>query len=244
MGNLAEKYDLSRFDEGCSELGLVLSEKQKEQLLLYYEMLVEKNKVMNLTAVTEFQDVLLLHYLDSFCLVNLLRPEEKESFLDLGTGAGFPGVPLKILFPACAFTLADSLNKRVNFLQEVIGACGLEDIQAVHGRAEDLARQAQYRQQYTYCLSRAVAPLNILAEYCLPFVKKGGAFISYKSNSIDEEIANAGKAISLCGGKLETVVHYDLPGTDIPRTLVCIRKEKDTPAVYPRKAGTPSKKPL
>ncbi len=237
-------YDLTVLREGCRGLGITLTGDQEEQLITYYELLTEKNKVMNLTAVTEFNDVLLLHYLDSFSLVKIGQPSDGERFLDLGTGAGFPGIPLKILFPSCSFTLADSLRKRVDFLQEVIAACGLKEIRAVHGRAEDLARMSEYREAFDNCLSRAVAPMNVLAEYCLPFVKKGGAFTAYKSNTIDMEIEEAKKAIAVCGGETEKIVHFTLPGSDVERSLALIRKVKDTPSTYPRRAGIPSKKPL
>ena len=187
-------YNFKPLTNELEKLSITLSEKQIEQFTKYYEMLVEKNKVMNLTAITEFDEVLEKHFLDSVSLIRAKDLHESLTVLDLGTGAGFPGIPLKIVFPELKVTLADSLNKRVLFLQEVIEELELKDIEAVHGRAEDLARDKQYREQYDLCVSRAVANLSTLSEYCLPFVKIGGEFISYKSGDCEEEAAAAKSA--------------------------------------------------
>lgn len=237
-------YDFSRFRNVLLQWGIPLSDLQQEQLLRYYEMLIEKNKVMNLTAITEFNDVLEKHFLDSIAVGQFVNLNEEFSMIDLGTGAGFPGLPLKIIFPKLRVTLADSLNKRILFLDEVIEHLGLDGITTVHGRAEDLAVKPEYREQYDFCVSRAVANLSSLSEYCLPFVKLGGTFISYKSGEIEEELAAAKKAIFLLGGKVREVIPFQLAGTDISRSFIMIGKEKKTPKLYPRKSGTPTKKPL
>lgn len=237
-------YDLTWFEHILSEWKISLSEKQKTQFLTYYEMLVEKNKVMNLTAVTEFDEVLRKHFLDSISLCQFETLHEEKTLLDLGTGAGFPGIPLKIVFPELRITLADSLNKRILFLEEVIKELELSGIDTVHARAEELARNKDYREQFDYCVSRAVANLSTLSEYCLPFVKLGGKFISYKSGEIEEEAAAAKHAIFLLGGEVKDIHKFKIQETDLHRSFVMIEKVKKTPKAYPRKAGTPSKIPL
>lgn len=237
-------YDFSKFSSILEQWQIPFSEKQREQLTVYYEMLVEKNKVMNLTAITEFEDVLEKHFLDSIAVARYVDLTGELCVIDLGTGAGFPGMPLKIMFPNMKITLADSLNKRILFLNEVVDALKLEGVTTVHGRAEDLAVDPNYREQYDYCVSRAVANLSTLSEYCLPFVKSGGSFISYKSGEIEEELSAAKKAIFLLGGRVKEVIPFQLDGTDINRSFVMIGKEKKTPKAYPRKSGMPSKKPL
>lgn len=237
-------YDYTKFKNILEKWKIPFSELQQEQLTVYYEMLIEKNKVMNLTAITEFEDVLEKHFLDSIAVARYVDLTDQLSLIDLGTGAGFPGMPLKIMFPNLNVTLADSLNKRITFLNEVIDELKLEGIATVHGRAEDLASTINYREQYDYCVSRAVANLSTLSEYCLPFVKIGGTFISYKSGEIEEELSDAKKAIFLLGGQTRKVIPFRLDGTDISRNFVMIEKVKKTPKAYPRKSGTPSKKPL
>ena len=225
-------------------LGLSLEEEALERFETYYYMLIEKNKVMNLTAITEREQVTDKHFIDSLCLVKAYDLKRDISIIDVGSGAGFPGIPLKIAFPHLKVTLIDSLKKRVIFLNEVIERLGLTDIQALHFRAEDAATSEQHRQSYDLAVSRAVANLSTLSEYCLPLVKKGGSFIAYKSAGCDEEIGAAKRAISLLGGRPGAVYEFELPGTDIGRSLVSIEKVKDTPGKYPRKAGTASKMPL
>lgn len=226
------------------ELSIVLNDKQIQQFEQYYNILVEWNKVMNLTAITEYEEVVEKHFLDSLTIVYAINMEKIETLIDVGTGAGFPGIPLKIAFPHLKVTLLDSLNKRIKFLNEVIDLLELDDIKAIHGRAEDYAKQAEYREQYDICVSRAVANLATLSEYCLPYVKVDGLFVPYKSGEIDEELKSSEKVVSILGGKVEEVVKFQLPGTDIGRSFVKIHKIKETKKKYPRKAGMPTKEPL
>lgn len=237
-------YNLEKFKNGLQQLHIALSEKQMEQFLQYYELLVEKNKVMNLTAITEFDEVVEKHFLDSVSLTKQLDLHQPLKVLDLGTGAGFPGIPLKIVFPELEITLMDSLNKRVLFLKDVISSLQLENIEAVHGRAEEAARNKKYRESFDLCVSRAVANISTLSEYCLPFVKIGGSFISYKSSTIEDELEEGKKGIAILGGKVKDVYKFTLPESELQRSFVIIEKEKKTPKAYPRKAGTPSKEPL
>lgn len=237
-------YNLEKFKNGLQQLHIALSEKQMEQFLQYYELLVEKNKVMNLTAITEFDEVVEKHFLDSVSLTKQLDLHQPLKVLDLGTGAGFPGIPLKIVFPELEITLMDSLNKRVLFLQDVISSLQLENIEAVHGRAEEAAKNKKYRESFDLCVSRAVANISTLSEYCLPFVKVGGSFISYKSSTIEDELEDGKKGIAILGGKVKDVYKFTLPDSELQRSFVIIEKEKKTPKAYPRKAGTPSKEPL
>jgi 16S rRNA (guanine527-N7)-methyltransferase len=237
-------YNIDKLKKGLESLHITLTEHQFDQLLSYYDMVIEKNKVMNLTAITEFDEVVEKHFLDSLSLCLVKNLHEEISLLDLGTGAGFPGIPLKIAFPELRITLMDSLNKRILFLQEVIDTLQLHQIEAIHGRAEETARNKTYRESFDLCVSRAVANISTLSEYCLPFVKEGGQFISYKSSVIDEELEQGKKAINTLGGKVLQVYKFNLAESDQQRSFVVIDKIKKTPKVYPRKAGTPSRSPL
>lgn len=240
-------YNLESFQNGLKELNISYSDKQVDQFIRFYELLVERNKVMNLTGITDFEDVIHKHFLDSLCLVKALPDvsNKKEcKILDLGTGAGFPGIPLKIMFPDLDLVLLDSLNKRILFLQDVIEQLDLHKIIAVHGRAEELARKKEYRQRFDYCVSRAVSNLSSLSEYCLPFVKVGGNFISYKSADISGELKQSAKAVSVLGGELKKNIEFQLPGAEDGRSLVVIEKVFQTPKGYPRKSGTPTKNPI
>ncbi|WP_349945507.1 16S rRNA (guanine(527)-N(7))-methyltransferase RsmG [Lacrimispora sp. BS-2] len=227
-------------------LSIELKENQINQFYNYFQLLVEWNKFMNLTAIIEMDEVITKHFVDSLSLIKAVEEIGTKDYriIDVGTGAGFPGIPLKIAFPDLRITLMDSLNKRVNFLNEVINGLGLEKIEAIHGRAEDLGRDTLHREQYDFCVSRAVANLSTLSEYCMPFVKVGGHFIPYKSGKIEEELAAAKHAIFLLGGSVEEVKTFLLPGTDVERSLVKIVKNNGISKKYPRKAGLPSKEPL
>ncbi len=235
---------INTFKNKINTLHIELNEEQYKQYVTYYEMVVEKNKVMNLTGITEFNEFIDKHYIDSLSIVKAVDMNQVNSMIDVGTGAGFPGIPLKIAFPHLKITLLDSLNKRINFLNEVIDALGLENVETCHGRAEDFGHRKDYREKYDLCASRAVANLATLSEYCLPFVKIGGQFVSYKSGNVDNELKESAKAIKILGGEAGKVCSFVLPETDFARTLVPITKVKATGNKYPRKAGTPSKEPL
>ena len=233
-----------RFDQELETLGIRLTDVQKRQFDRYYELLIEWNRVMNLTGITEYDEVNLKHFTDSLTIVRIKSMEDVSTLIDVGTGAGFPGIPVKIAFPHIKVTLLDSLNKRIKFLNQVVEELDLEDVVTLHGRAEDYAKKEEYREQFDLCASRAVANLSTLSEYCLPFIKKGGCFVSYKSADSDEEIQQSEKALDILGGKIEKVDKFVLPGSDMGRALVMIKKVKNTPRKYPRKAGVPSKEPL
>ena len=230
--------------ERMSAFGITLTDEMQRQFDRYFELLVEWNKVMNLTGITDYDEVNEKHFLDSLAVVRVLDLSGTDRVIDIGTGAGFPGIPLKIVFPHLHVTLLDSLNKRIRFLGHVAEELQLADVELLHGRAEDFAKKKEYRETYDLCVSRAVANLATLSEYCLPYVKENGYFIPYKSGEIEEELDASKKAVSLLGGKIETVEKFTLPGTDIRRSLVKIRKVKKTPGKFPRKAGLPSKEPL
>ncbi len=235
---------LTYIKDEFSKINIELSESQAAQFEQYYEMLIAKNEVMNLTAITDFEEVVQKHFIDSVMIKELHTPKSGERWIDIGTGAGFPGLPLKIVYPQLTITLLDSLNKRVNFLREVADGLKLENVEALHGRAEEYAKKPEYREQFDCCVSRAVANLASLSEYCLPFVKVGGRFVPYKSGKIEEEIEQAGKAVEILGGKIQEKKEFMLPGSDMYRCLLSIEKVKKTAKKYPRKAGTPTKDPL
>ena len=235
---------MDKFAEELKKTGITLTERQREQFDRYYELLVERNKVMNLTGITDYDEVNLKHFTDSLTIVRLKDMSKISTLIDVGTGAGFPGIPIKIAFPHIEIVLLDSLNKRLKFLDDVIRELDLEEIRTLHGRAEDYAKKAKNKEKFDLCVSRAVANLSTLSEYCLPFVKKGGSFVSYKSSGSDEEIKTSENAVNILGGKIEKIEKFMLPDTDIGRALVQIDKVKNTPGRYPRKAGVPAKEPL
>lgn len=232
------------FHKSLEKLNIQLTDLQVEQFEKYYEILVEWNKVMNLTGITEYEDVITKHFIDSLAIVKTYEFNKGLKVIDLGTGAGFPGIPLKIVFPEMEVLLLDSLNKRIKFLNEVITQLGLSNIIAIHGRAEELIKREGYRESFDLCVSRAVANLSTLSEYCIPYVKVNGMFIPYKSGNIKEELEQAKNAIYLLGGKLERVEEFSLPNSDINRSFVLIQKVKSTAKKYPRNAGKPLKEPL
>ena len=235
--------DYSYLINTLKEWNFTLTDVQINQLDMFYEMLVEKNKVMNLTAITDFDEVQLKHFADSLSICKVL-PSNVNTVCDLGTGAGFPGIPMAIVYPNLQFTLIDSLNKRIKFLQEVVDTLGLKNVTLIHSRAEEAGRNKLYREHFDLVVSRAVANIATLSEYCLPLVKINGYFISFKSGDIKDEIELSGSAITKLGGKMNNPSYFNLPDTDISRSFIIIDKVKNTPKAYPRKAGTPSKEPL
>ena len=231
-------------EDSLKKLNISIDEDQKSKFSKYYSLLLEKNKVMNLTRITDEEEIITKHFVDSLMIAKVVDMEKVESLIDVGTGAGFPGIPIKIMWPEIKVTLLDSLDKRVGFLQEVIEELDLEGAKAIHGRAEDLGQDDNYRGKFDLCASRAVADLSVLSEYCIPFVKEQGEFVSYKADGSEEEIHNAKNAIEVLGGCLERIATETIPGTDIKRQFAVIRKIEKTDSKYPRKPGKPSKKPL
>ena len=230
--------------ENLKKIGCEPSDLQCEQLNNFHKILCEWNEFMNLTGITEYNEVVIKHFVDSLAVNCVYSFKKTDRVVDIGTGAGFPGIPLKIMYPDTSFTLLDSLNKRIKFLDEVIKINSLDEIETLHGRAEDYARDKNYREAFDVCVSRAVANLSTLSEYCLPYVKVGGVFISYKAGQLDEELKASERAIKLLGGEIKEVHKLTLPDTDIDRTFVVIKKTAATSKKYPRKAGLPSKEPL
>ena len=229
---------------GAASIGVDLTDKQIEQFIKYYEILVEWNSFMNLTGITEYEEVIQKHFVDSLALCKAIDVNGAESLIDIGTGAGFPGIPLKIAYPHLKVTLLDSLQKRIKFLNEVVSQLGLENVETIHGRAEDFAKPSMKRETFDLCVSRAVANLASLSEYCLPYVKVGGYFIPYKSGKVEEELEESKKAVFLLGGKIEEEVKFMLPNSDISRSLIKIKKIGATPKKYPRKSGLATKEPI
>ena len=235
-----------------NEIGIDLNDDQVSQFKKYYELLVEWNKVMNLTAITEWEEVVSKHFVDSvaitlfseFDFINKVKKGQIIKVIDIGTGAGFPGIPLKIVFPELKVTLLDSLNKRVNYLNTVIEELDLKNIIAIHGRAEDYAKKVEYREQYDLCVSRAVSNLATLSEYCIPYVREGKFFVPYKSQKLNEEITIGKKAISVMGGKIISKFKFNLAGTKQERTFLLVKKIKKTPNKYPRGGNKPAKEPI
>lgn len=219
-------------------------EYKKKQFQQYYELLTEWNKFMNLTSITEYNEVIEKHFIDSLSIEKVIDLSKINTVIDVGTGAGFPGIPLKIMYPHLKILLLDTLNKRIKFLNNVINELNLNEVESLHGRAEDISKNEKYREKFDLCVSRAVANLSTLSEYCIPFIKKGGIFISYKSEKIDEELKNSINAVKLLGGNIEEIFKFELENTNLKRSFIKISKIKNTPKKYPRKAGLPAKEPL
>ncbi len=232
----------AKLKEEAMQFGIELSEKQQDNFYNYMKLLLDWNEKINLTAITEPKEIITKHFVDSLSITSYIN--ENDRILDIGTGAGFPGIPIKIVLEKNEITLLDSLNKRINFLNEVIEKLDLKNIQAVHGRAEEFNKIDENRENYDIIVSRAVAKLNVLLEYMLPFVKLNGRCICMKSADIDEELKEAENAIKILGGEIEKIDEITLKNTDIKRKIIVIKKVNKTPSKYPRKAGTPAKEPI
>ena len=237
-------FDISNLRIALESMGFHLYDDEYDKFFTYCMMLLEKNKVMNLTAITDIDEVILKHFVDSVMLHKALDPKEITTMIDVGTGAGFPGIPLKIVYENLNVILLDSLQKRLEFLDDVIDELRLMGIETVHARAEDAGQAEVLREQFDLCVSRAVANLSTLSELCLPFVKEGGHFVAYKAGKVEDEVDAARHAIELLGGGNIEVINFTLPKSDLERSLIKIEKINKTPSKYPRKAGRPSKEPL
>lgn len=233
-----------RLKNKAEKAGYVFSDRQTEQYEMFYHMVVEENKHMNLTSITEEEEFIDKHIMDSLSASRMISFDNISKCIDIGTGAGFPGIPLKIMYPDTEFLLLDSLKKRIGFLEKVIGEIGLDKISAIHSRAEDAARNPEYREQFDLCVSRAVAALPVLMEYCIPFVKKNGYFISYKSKKGMEEIEESAHCLKVLGSEIVKAEDFSISDMAAERLLIMIKKVKNTHHLYPRKSGIPSKKPL
>ena len=241
---MPENIDSNVIKEKCEKINIKLTDSQFEKFSAFYSLLIESNKKMNLTAITAPEEVMDKHFIDSISIAGMIDLSEIKCIMDVGTGAGFPGIPLGILYPDINICMMDSLNKRILFIQDTIEKLGLTNCKAIHSRAEDLAHLKEYRESFDLCVSRAVASLNVLTEYCLPFVKVNGLFAAYKGGEPEDEISDAERSVRSLGGEIESVRKFMLPDTDINRSIVMIRKKKKTNDRYPRKAGTPKKEPL
>jgi len=235
---------IKTLEEGFKYLKLPYSKDIENKFILYRDLLKEWNQKINITSIEEDEEIYIKHFIDSVLLLNEDNFDESKKIIDVGTGGGFPGLPLKIINVNYKLTLLDSLKKRIDFLSETTKALNLQDVKLIHGRAEDFGQNKEHRENYDICVSRAVAPLNVLSEYCIPFVKVGGYFAAYKSDNISREIADSDNAIQKLGGKIKEVKEINLPGTDIVRKIIIIEKKEPTCVKYPRKAGKPSKEPL
>lgn len=237
-------YNTDSFIKNLKTIGVPFDSFQVEEFIKYYELLISWNDDINLTAIVDFDEVILKHFTDSLFLLKFYDIPKGAKVIDVGTGAGFPGIPLKILRPDLEILLLDSLNKRITFLKEVVKELGISDVFCLHGRAEELGINEIYREQYDLCVSRAVASLSVLCEYCLPFVKPGGLFISYKSSDIVEEKRAASKAVSLMSGAFDKEYIFTLPDSDIKRSFIFIRKTGHLDEKYPRRSSQIKNKPL
>ncbi|MFV0518108.1 MAG: 16S rRNA (guanine(527)-N(7))-methyltransferase RsmG [Aminipila sp.] len=226
------------------ELEISYDHKMIEQFEKYMELILQWNEKVNLTAITDREEFIKKHYIDSILCYHFNEVNKAVKIIDVGTGGGFPGIPLAIIFPEKKFVLMDSLKKRLNIIDDLTEKLGISNVTTLHGRAEDLGKSKEHREQYDLCISRAVANLATLSEYCLPFIKRGGNFLAYKGIKAEEEIKEANKAIFLLGGKIDREEKVSLPGYDLEHTIIVIDKVQNTSIKYPRKAGTPAKEPL
>jgi 16S rRNA (guanine527-N7)-methyltransferase len=237
-----EYYDI--LNQASNNESLEFNEDKYDKFIKYKELIKEWNEKINLTAITEDSEIIQKHFIDSIKVFKFKELKNARKVIDIGTGGGFPGIPMKIINPSSKIVLLDSLNKRINFLNEVIKELQLKDIETIHGRAEDFAQENKYREKFDVAISRAVANLTVLSEFCLPYVKIGGYFVAMKGPAIDEEMKEAKNAIKILGGTVEEIVKVDIEGSDLNHNLVIIRKLKETPKKYPRKAGMVTKNPL
>lgn len=235
---------MEKLKNALEALALDSSEETLDKFEKYMDLILERNEKVNLTAITDRDEFIVKHFIDSVCCAKDDRYKKAESVIDVGTGAGFPGLPLAIVSPDKDFLLMDSLNKRIKIINEIIDTLGIDNVKAVHGRAEEMARKKEYREQFDVCVSRAVSKMSVLSEYCLPFVKKEGWLIAYKGPEADREVNEAKRALFLLGGKAAEICDAGMEEYGISHKIIYIYKEKNTPKAYPRKAGTPAKQPL
>lgn len=237
-----EYFDM--LNEACQSMGLSFDEEKYNKFIKYKDLIKEWNQKINLTAITDDEEIIKKHFIDSIKVFNCDYVKNAKSIIDIGTGGGFPGIPMKIVKEDSKMVLLDSLNKRINFLNEVIDDLSLPNVKTIHGRAEDFAQTAEYRQKFDLAVSRAVANLTVLVEFCLPYVKVGGHFVALKGPAIEEEIKAAEGALKALGGKIEKIIEVDIEGSDLKHNLLVVKKIKDTPKKYPRKAGMVTKNPI
>ena len=228
----------------CTNEGLSFDEEKYNKLMKYKDMIKEWNEKINLTAITEDEEIVKKHFIDSIKAFRFSKLNDAKRIIDIGTGAGFPGIPIKVIKPEIEVVLLDSLNKRVNFLNEVINELNLKNITAIHGRAEDFARETNYREKFDIAVSRAVANMAVLSELCIPYVKLNGYFVALKGPAVENEIKEGNKAVTTLGGTVEEIIKVEVEDTDLNHNLVVVKKIKETSKTYPRKAGTASKKPI
>ncbi|KEI01992.1 16S rRNA (guanine(527)-N(7))-methyltransferase RsmG [Clostridium botulinum] len=242
MNSENQYYDILKV--AASSMGLEFNDKKYYQFIKYKDLLKDWNSKVNLTAITEDEEIIKKHFIDSMKIFQFEYLKKANKIIDIGTGGGFPGIPMKIIRPEVEMVLLDSLKKRINVLDDILCKIGIDDVETIHGRAEEFSRNVKYREQFDAVVSRAVANLASLSEFCLPYVKVGGYFVALKGPSVDEEVKIAKKAISILGGKLEEIGEVEIENSDLKHNLVIIKKIKNTPKQYPRKAGTATKKPL
>lgn len=239
---MMEFYDI--INTACVNVGLDFNQDKYEKLMKYKTLLKEWNEKINLTAITEDEEIIKKHFIDSIKAFKFSGLRQSKRIIDVGTGAGLPGIPIKIVQPEIDIVLLDSLNKRVNFLNEVIRQLDLKNISAIHGRAEDFANESKYREKFDIAVSRAVANMAVLSELCIPYVRPNGYFLALKGPAVEQEIAEGNKAIETLGGKLLEIINVDVEDTELNHNLVVVKKVIVTSSIYPRKAGTASKKPI